>query len=114
MDTALLEAIKNIGNGDYQKGEDFILTLSSRLNHARTKHDWSETSLPEAIAALVDECKEVVKAHNEETEEQLIYESFDVATVAARIIGDEYQKQDEILSSDKEPFESSPFRVMWN
>lgn len=112
MDKALFEAIKNIGNGDYQKGEDFILTLSARLNHARTKHDWSETSLSEAIEALMDECEEVVKAHNEETEEQLIYESFDVATVAARIIADEYQKQDKILSSDKEFLEPSSFRGM--
>lgn len=88
----LQASITNIGNGDFIKGAEIIIALSERLEHVRKKHNWDKTTLADAVRAMDDESKEVIKALHEEPLENIYYELYDVMAVSTRILAGEYEQ----------------------
>lgn len=75
-----------LGNGNFRVGQRMIQTLALRLQHARRKHPWPEHALGDhgALAAMLDELREVVDEMNSGNHTRRDEELFDVLAVGWR------------------------------
>ena len=83
-----------LGNGDFRAGKELIQQLAHRLQHARARHPWPEHARgdPGALAALIDEMREVVDEINRGDDARRKDELLDVLAVAWRWICDEQRE----------------------
>lgn len=87
----IVDAVRNIGNGDYGQGEIILLELSDRLHHARGKHPVFAVGMYHALGVISSEHEELVRAVEKEGVVRAQDECLDVMATCIRFSGQEWE-----------------------